>query len=211
MRIRMIALSAALTMAALLPAGPAAAGRPDFSIGLGAGYFLPFGDWKAHRYAGVDQFTGNVTFQGDFEVRWSRLLGFAVNGGYAYLGTGEWEDYAALYGDAVDANASIFYIGALWKPCLWEDAYNELSLLMGINFSVPSGQETFGETTYDYDFMKDKMGYLFGIEYARDISRSTALMVSLPVLMIPSGVEYADGLKYMVTGLPLTAGVRFRF
>jgi hypothetical protein len=207
----MIALSTFLAMAALLPAGPSVAGRPDFSIGLGAGYFLPLGDWKAHRYAGLDQFTGHVCFQGDFEVRWSRPLAFAVDGGYIHLGTGEWEDYAALYGDAVDASASIFYVGLLWKPCVWEDRYNALSLLLGVNFSAPAGQETFEKDTYDYDFMKNKVGYQLGVEFARDISYSTALTVSVSGLFIPSGVEYADGLKYTIVGLPLTAGVRFRF
>lgn len=212
MKTRAIALTAIVSLASLLGAAlPSAAGGAEYSIGIGAGYFLPLGDWKAHRYAGVDQFTGHMAFQGDFEIRWSRLLGFAINMGYAHLGTGEWSDYAASMGDAVDATASIFFAGVMWRPHVWEDRYNALSLVIGFNYATPAGQETFEDITYDYDFMKAKVGYQLGVEFERDISRSMALMVSFSGLIIPSGIEYADGLKYTITGLPMTAGVRFRF
>jgi len=201
-------LALAALLCAALPSGSVAA---EYSIGIGAGYFMPLGDWKAHRYAGVDQFTGHIAFQGDFEIRWSRLLAFAINSCYAHLGTGEWSDYAASLGDPIDASAYIFCVGIMWKPHLWEDRYNALSLLVGFNYSEPSGQETFENITYDYDFMKAKFGYQLGLEFERDITPSAALMVSISGLIIPSGVEYADGLKYTITGMPLTAGVRFRF
>jgi hypothetical protein len=208
----MIALVMGLSTAVLLPAAnPPASCAAEYSIGIGAGYFLPVGDWKEHRYAGVDQFAGHVAFQGDFEIRWSRLLGFALNAGYDHLGTGEWSDYAASRGDAVDASAFIFHAGIVWRPHLWEDRCNALSLLVGFNYSAPTGQETFEEITYDYDFMKDKIGYQLGLEFEHDISESLALMVSVSGLIIPGGVEYADGVSYTITGLPMTAGVRFRF
>jgi hypothetical protein len=205
-------LFGALSLSALLSAAvssPAEGART--SIGFGAGYFFPFGDWKTHRYGGFDQFGGGVTFQADTEIRFTQHLGMALNAGYINLGTGAWEDHAASGGDVLNASAYIFYAGVQFKPHLWEDRLHTFALLLGLNYCLSSGRETFQGTTYDYDFMKNKLGYLIGAEFARDISRNTALTISVSALIIPGGVEYADGLSYTITGVPLTAGLRYRF
>lgn len=199
-------------MAALLPAAwPSAAGGVEISIGLGAGYFIPVGDWKTHRYADVDQFTGHIVVQGDLEFRWSRLLGFELSGGYLTLSTGDWEDYAASQGDAVDASAYVLYWGVDFKPHLLETEHSALSLLAGLNVCFPSGQERFENMTYNYDFLKYAFGLRFGLEFERDVSRNIALMASFSSIIMPGSVEYADGLSYTIATLPLTAGIRFRF
>lgn len=195
----------------LLVAGPVSAGKTEVSIGLGAGYFFPFGDWKAHRYAEIDQFGGSLAIQGDFEIRFTRRFGMALAVGYFNLDTSKWENYAALWGDDIDASAQIVYIGLQFKPHMWEDSRHTLALILGLNYCFPSGRETFQSTIYNYDFMKIKFGYQIGIELDRYLSSNVAITVSVSGLIIPNGIEYADGLSYTVMGVPVTAGIRYRF
>ncbi len=212
MKTRAAAIIIVVSLAIVLSAAlPAASDGSEVSIGFGAGYFFPLGDWKAHRYADIDQFGGGFTFQADTEIRFTRRLGMAMIAGYINLDTGAWEDYAASNGDAVDASASIFYLGVQFKPHIWENRLHTLALMLGLNYCFSSGRETFQGKTYDYDFMKNRFVYLLGAEFDRDISSNTALMVSASVLIIPGGIEYADGLSYAITGVPVTAGIRYRF
>ncbi len=113
----------------------------------------------------------------------------ALTAGYIDLSTGAWEDYAASNGDIIDASAYIFYVGAQFKPHLWDDRLHTLALILGLNYCLCSGRETFQGTTYDYDFMKNKLGYLFGVEFDRDISPNTAFTISASVTVIPGGIR----------------------
>lgn len=212
MRTRAAVIIIAVSLAAILSvAGPASADKTEVSIGLGAGYFIPFGDWKAHRYADIDQFGGGIAVQGDFEIRFTRRFGMALAAGYINLDTSDWENYAASWGDDVDASAQIVYIGLQFKPHVWKDRRHTIALLLGVNYCIPSGRETFLGTIYDYDFMKSSFGYLIGVELGRNLNRNVAITVSVSGLFIPNGIEYADGLSYTVMGVPVTAGIRYRF
>jgi hypothetical protein len=202
----MILLAAAL---AAVPAGPASG--TGVSLGLGGGYFFPSGDWTAHPYGGFDQFGGSYTIQGDVEIRFTRMLGMALSGGYIDLSMSEWKDYASSRGDVLDASASILIFGVQFKPHLWDDEFHTLAVTAGLNYCIINGRETFHGDTYDYDFLKDSLGYTIGVEFDRDISENTALTVSASVLIVPGGIEYADGLKHTVAGLPLAVGIRHWF
>jgi len=94
---------------------------------------------------------------------------------------------------------------------MWEDSRHTLALILGLNYCFPSGRETFQSTIYNYDFMKIKFGYQIGIELDRYLGSNVAIAVSVSGLIIPNGIEYADGLSYTVMGVPVTAGIRYRF
>lgn len=182
------------------------------SLGLEVGYFFPVGDWKEHRYAtGADQFRGSVAAGLDLEVRLFQSVGVAANIGYLRLGVGDWEKYAANRGDIVDASASMVHVGVLIKPYLWMDRYNVVKLRLGASLFFPSGQESFDRFTYEYDFLVTRLGYVAGIEFDRSLNRNTALALRISGIVVPSGVQYADGEKHSIVAFPITLGVRFHF
>jgi hypothetical protein len=190
---------------------PGAAAGADASFGIGAGYFFPFGDWTKHRFAGVDQFGGGIAVDMDFEWRVVPRLGLAMNAGYVRLGVGEWEDYAAAQGDDVDASAQMLNFGILVKPYLWFNDRQSLKLDLGLGVFFPDGKETFDDITYDYDFLKTKLGVSIGLEFDHSFNRNVALQIKASCVLVPSGVEYADGLSYTITGAPITVGLRYYF
>lgn len=203
-----VALVLCLMVTTLLP-GTAAGGEASF--GVGVGYFFPFGDWTRHRFAGVDQFGGGVAVDMDFEWRVVPRLGLAASAGYVRMSVGEWEDYAVGQGDAVDASAQMLNIGILVKPYLWSNNRQSLKLDMGLGVVFSTGKETFDNITYDYDFLKTKLGVSTGLEFDHSFNRNVAFQIKASGVFVPSGVEYADGLSYAIRGAPLTVGVRYYF
>ena len=202
----------AIAVCVLAPAGIGPASAADVSFGVTAGYFQPVGDWAQHRYApGVDQFSGGIALGADFEWRVIPRLGLAVNGEYVHLSTGEWEDYAGAQGDAVDASFQMAHYGILLKPYLWSKHGRALKLALGVNVFVPDGKETFEGLTYEYDFLKTKLGYILGVEWAYPVGGTADLALCASYVFAPNAVEYADGLSYTLGGAELTAGARFHF
>lgn len=190
---------------------PAVAGRTEFSMGLGGGYFFPLGEWNEHPYAGVDQFGGSLTAHMDFELRFTRHIGMAIDIRFSNLDTGAWEDFAASAGDNVDALANIVQFGLQFKPHPWEDRWHSLAIMLGMYYCVVYGQEEFDDTEYEYDFLKNRFGYQLGVELNRYINRNVAFTVSVSGTFIPNAVDYVSGVDHDVIGVPVTVGVRYVF
>ncbi|NIM20785.1 MAG: hypothetical protein GTO51_11240 [Candidatus Latescibacteria bacterium] len=190
----------------------AAGAERKYSVGLDGGIFLPTGTWKEHPFASrVDQFQKDYVIRFDIEARYWQRLGLGIDFGFIALDAGDWERYAAEQGDAITASASIFYTGIVFKPYLWFDENNLLKLNLGFNIFASSGEEAFGRFTYDYDFLGTDVGFLFGIEYNYILNENIAIALKPAVVLIPTGLEYADGDPDAITGFPLTAGIRFLF
>jgi hypothetical protein len=182
---------------------------PHLRLGLDAGYFQPFGEWTEHRYAlGAGLFGGSATFRGEVELR-MRKWGIALNAGYTNLNTGAWEDYARARGDAIDASASLVQFGLLLKPYLKTRRPHIVKLELGLIYSLLNGEERFAGRRFDYDFMKSGFGFMAGVGYDRYLSQSTALTLRAGGVFVPGGVQYADGVKYGLNGMPVTVGIRF--
>jgi hypothetical protein len=190
-----------------------AAAESRTSVGLDLGYFLAAGDWKTHRFAsGVDQFKGDFAVQVDLEVRVARWAGISLNAGYFGLDPSEWESFAASQGDQLSCSGRAFHAGLVLKPYILTDDYNTVKLDLGANVFFLEGEETFGNLTYDYDFLSEhRLGYIAGIEYDRMVNDHIAVTLKMAGVFVPSGVEYADGRSHMVTGFPFTVGARFHF
>jgi len=178
-------------------------------IGIDAGYFQPLGTWTDHRYArGVDLFRGSVAFNVDLERR-MRRVGVALNAGYANLNAGAWEDYAAAKGDRIESSASLLHFSALLRPYLKTSKPDVVNLELGVLYLLPQSQERFANRSYDYDFLTRGFGFIAGLRYERYLNRTTALALRISGVLVPSGVQYADGEKHLLSGLPITMGIRF--
>lgn len=183
------------------------------SLGLDVGYCLPFGDWTNHRFAnGVNQFESGLAFRGDLNLKVGRKFALAITGGYIDLNATDWEDYARKKGDQIKASSSAAYVGLLLKPHLLISHPDVIVLELGAGLFFLNGQETFNGMTYDYDFLKGtRFGIIAGLEYGRFLSESFALSFRATGLIVPSGIQYADGLEHTITAVPITAGVRVFF
>ena len=183
------------------------------SVGVHVGYFLPLGDWNKHRFApNIDQFGGNIGFGGDLEIRLSDRWGLAITGGYSKLDVSEWEDFARAAGDDVTASASVGHIGLLLRPYLGTSRPDIIKIELGASLVFTKGKETFGRFSYEYDFLKSTVvGILLGIEYDRFLSENIALAARISSMIVPSGIEYADGVDQSLIIMPLTIGMRFHF
>ncbi len=186
--------------------------RQEFSswiVGIETGYFQPLGNWTDHRYAqDVDLFQGSVAFSVDFERR-MRRVGIALNAGYANLNAGAWEDYAAAKGDRIESSASLIHFSALLRPYLKTSKPDIINLELGVSYLIPQSQERFANRSYEYDFLKRGFGFVAGLRYERYLNRTTALAFRMSGMFAPSVVQYADGEKLMLGGIPVTIGVRF--
>lgn len=192
-----------------------AAARPErthgkFSLGGGIGVFQPVGSWADHRYApGINQFTRGFTAEAVLEYQladWVGLGGVIGGGG---LGTGEWVDYAASMGSDVTASAKMFYLAALVRLYLLNRPKYMLKLDLGGGTFGPTGQESYLYFTYDYNFLKSQGLALIGLEYCLFVKPKLALAGRASLFIAADGVEYADGLKRTIYGLPITVGLRF--
>lgn len=191
-------------------AQPVEADYPRFQalVGVDVGYLLPTGEWTRHPYAPVDQFRGGITVGGDVELRPFESLGVAVVGSLSRLDTSDWEKYALLQGDDVNASAYIYHVIGVLRPYLTRDPPNLLKLEIGAGFFAGNGQESFGGEHYDYDFLVNQFTFVIGIQYDRFVGRRTALAFRLPLLVAPDGVQYASGQRHTVVAAPLTLGIR---
>jgi hypothetical protein len=65
---------------------------------------------------------------------------------------------------------------------------------------------------FEYDFFSTtRIGGEGGVEFERLLGGDFALTVRLSVIVVPSGVSYADGETRTLISLPATAGVRMFF
>ena len=183
------------------------------SIGVRIGYSLSAGDWNKSRVApDVSLFKGSFTFGGDLEFRLSERLTLAIDGGYGPLNGSDWETYTAGTGDTVSVSASIGYAGILLRPYLKISGPDLIRLQVGPVMLFASGHETVNGRTYNDDFFRSvKFGGEGGIEYDRMLGDNVAASLNVAAIVIPSGVEYADGESRTVIALPVTLGVRFYY
>jgi hypothetical protein len=181
------------------------------SIGFDGGYFLPLGEWKTHRYAeGIDQFQGNFKIGSEFEIKRNKI-GIGFIGSYSRFDLSEWEQYAQLKGDIVDASASTYELGILLKYYLLEQKTNLASIDLGANYLFLNGRETFNSYSYNYDFLWSKFGFTVGISFKHLLADNLALNFNLRGVLLLEGIKYADGLTYDMIGLPSTIGIRYIF
>lgn len=184
---------------------------PSSSIGGHLGFALPMAGTK-HRYADVNQFGGSILFGGDLEIKTSDKVGLAISGGYAKLDLSKWEDFAIARGDQVSASASMSYVGLLLRPYLKASKPDIIKLEFGPALVFTNGNETFGKFSYDYDFFQStSVGILVGVEYDRFLSDNLALAARITSMIVPSGIEYADGKSQTIIIMPFTVGMRFHF
>jgi hypothetical protein len=182
---------------------------PVFALGIEAGFFQPTGEWANHPYAaGIDWFGRGTIFRAEFEIK-ARRMGIAFNGGYTQLDLRAWEDYAKARGDMLDAGAAIAFGGAVLKFYLIDGKPNSFHLELGLNYLAPTGYERFAFRTYDYDFLKARLGFAAGLGYTHFLNAHTAITLRAGGLFAPSGIEYLDGEKHALSGLPLMLGLRF--
>jgi hypothetical protein len=184
--------------------------RGKFSVGLHAGMFLPMGAWTEHRFApGVNQFQKGIYGGGILEMELGSRVGLGLEFGYEKLDVGDWVDYAALKGDRISASAEMGHIGILLRPYLLKRTRDLLKLDFGFALVFPSGQETYAPTTYTYDFMKANIGFVTGLEFDHFVSARMAIAGRLNVIMVSSGIKYADGVSHAIYGLPVSVGIRY--
>jgi hypothetical protein len=181
------------------------------SLGLDFGYFIPVGDWNSHRYAeGVDLFKGGLSVAGEFEFRLFKIP-LALFMSYTRFNLDDWIAYARENGDEISASASMYGYGLLFKFYFLKKARNFLEFNLGMGFFNFQGQESFAGYTYDYNFLTDEAGFIGGLGYKRLLSPRFALCIAVKCIAIIEGIRYADGQRYDIVGLPVTAGVRFIF
>ncbi len=186
--------------------------HPNVSVGVRGGFAWPLGDWKAHRFAPVDQFQGGLTVGGDLEIRLTQQMCLGIVADYTRLDVGEWEDYAASRGDDVTASASVISLALTLKPHLIDHRPSVLSLDIGFAIAFPSGKEQSDRFVYEYDFLRNPgFGALLGLEYAHLIGDNFAVTIRAAAMFIFSGIGYADGIDNNLTLAPVTGGVRFYF
>jgi hypothetical protein len=183
------------------------------SLGLRIGYPFFVNDWNKVRYLpDVNLFKGQFTFGGDLEFPITDRLGLAIDGGYQPLDGGDWETYASARGDTLSVNASFGYVGIVLKPHIWTEGPDALQVEVGPVMLFRSGNETLNGVRFTYDFFNSvKYGGEGGIEYDRKFSEGIAASLRFAGIVVPSGIEYADGETRTVIALPITLGVRFYF
>ena len=181
------------------------------SLGLRAGYAWPVGEWMQHRFAPVDQFDAGLSFGGDIEIRLSEKGYLAILVDHTQLDVSAWEDYAASQGSVVDASASITQLGLAMRVNLMDTGSSSaLKLDIGALVALQTGQETTGRYSYEYDFMKNPAFGLFGaLEYVYLFSPKVGLTLRGSIAFVLSGIDYADGIEYIVMLAPVTGGLRF--
>jgi len=207
-----------LTFVCTLAAPPGLLGQTDnesarSSVGLRGGYAWTPGEWADSRVAqGVAIFGGGLSFGGDIEFRLSTKLTLALDGGYTIFDGSDWEAYAESKGDHLSVTASMFYAAVLLRPHVKVTGSDRLRLELGPVVVFPDGKETFGGKTYAYDFYgTTRFGGMGGIEYQRLLNEDIAATVRASVIIVPSGVKYADGESRTLIALPVTIGIRFFF
>jgi hypothetical protein len=204
-----------LLIAASLPclalAGPGPAPDKTNSLALNFGYFAPLGDWKAHPYApGVDLLKGGFTLGGELE---GHLIGinFALFMNYTRFGMGDWVDYARSQGDYITASTSMVSTGLLAKFYFMRSWASFMDFDLGFAYCAFNGHESYDTYSYDYNFLRDEVGMVFGLGFWQTMSPSLALTLNIRTLILFEGVRYPDGVQHDIYGMPLTAGLRYLF
>lgn len=181
------------------------------SLALRCGYSWLQGDWTYNRVApAVKFFKGAVAFEADLEFGLTERMAIALQGGYVGLDMSDWQNYASSRSGAMSASASMAYGGVLLRPHLKVSEPDIITMEIGPAALFASGKESVGGRFYNYDFFKSiKVGVQGGMEYLRILNESLGLSLKVSGIVVPSGVEYADGESRTVTVLPITLGIRF--
>ncbi len=183
------------------------------SLGFRAGYGFTGGDWTKSRVAPIiQQFGSGVSFEGDLSIplapRWALMLG----GGYTYLDGSKWEQFAYLKGDAVTMSASITQLSLLMRPYLFSSPAENLSFEFGLVGTFENGSEVVDGQYYEYDFFNSfRIGGQVALEYDKLLSQDFAFTLRAGAVVIPNGLNYADGESRTITYFPVTAGIRVLF
>jgi hypothetical protein len=184
--------------------------RSRVSIGLRVGYAWPIGDWTTHRFAPIDQFSSGLTFGGDLEIRTGPAGGIAIIVEHTPLDVTAWEDYAASNGAVVEASASVTFLGLALRTIPADVYPTSFKLDVGAMVALQSGKESTGLYTYEYDFMKNPgFGLFTALEFMYLLSPKVGLTVRGSIGFVFSGIQYADGVEYIVMLAPVTGGLRF--
>jgi len=191
---------------------PGGESRGRFSFGANIGTFEPRGDWADHPYAkGVKQFSRGLFMEGIIEFEVAKWGGFALSFGGCGLGTSDWVDYAASQDDQITASARMYLFGVYFRPYLLNRPTGILKLDVGCGSLSPSGSENYNDLhiSYDYDFLKSGLVLITGFEYCHFFKPNLAVALRAGLLYADGAVEYADGPKHSIFGMPLTVGIRF--
>jgi hypothetical protein len=182
------------------------------TIGLDAGYFLPYGEWNQHRYAqGIDQFGGGYYISGVFSYRFQPRLGALAYAFYSPIDVSDWEKYAQKQGDTITASAYATGMLLGMQIYLLEQKPNLLSLDLNWGWIYLSGKETFEEFSYHYDFLQSSLAVSLGIVYSVLLSENFAFALTARGFYVFKGINYSDGESFDVIMLPVTAGIRYVF
>jgi hypothetical protein len=201
---------AALLVLAL--AGACRGGEPlEISVSGSLGYFVPLGDWTAHRFDnGVDQFQGGFTATPELELKVGDIA-FGLIYSYTKLGTSDWEDFVAQQGDVLDATASLNQFAGVVRYYMVDGAANRLALEGGLSYVELGGSERYLGYEYEYDFLQSGLGYLVGAGFQHSFDERFAIVLPVRLLWRPEGVEYPEGKSNDVLGVLFQPGFKLTF
>jgi len=208
-----LAFAAALAPAFISPARAGDDWSSRWSAGIYGGYALSTGDWKDHHYAeDVRQFNTDFSMTFDISLRLSEGWGLDFQTIYLRLNTNDWEDYVQSLGDRFSAQAGCLITPLVMRYAAWSDVRNQVSLLAGMGLAFGSGKESYNGISYDYDFLRGvDFAAIFGSEYNLMLKPPTALAVRGSLILIPSGVHYANERGRTIVAFPISVGLRFFF
>ena len=214
-RFELICLCTVVVLVLSAVVGPSPAygrrGRLNPTLEVHGGFFLPAGDWAAHRYAaGVDHFRGGLTGGGELAIA---VLGLRIGLYYDYsrLGTSQWEDFARRQGDDIAAAASMKDLGCRFHLDLWRDRRSSASMNLSVGHLSMGGTESYAGRTFDYDFLHGGLSLGFGVGFTRVMAPHLALALRTGFNMVVEGIGYADGEQRDVYWFPATLGLIYRF
>lgn len=183
------------------------------SIGFRAGYGLPVGEWAKSRVAPeIQYFTGDLACEGDISIRLGQKWAVVIGGGYMRLNGSKWEEYARSSGDNVSISGSMTNVSFSFRPYLLASPSNQIAFELGAIGLFASGEEEVNGQTYNYDFFSSfRIGLQGALEYDRIMSEAVALTFRVGAVVVPDGMNYADGESRTIIYVPMTAGIRFLF
>ena len=201
----------AMTLLAILAYPGVGRGSVEVSAVGKLGFFLPLGDWYAHRYVdGVDQFQGSYVLCPEVEIKFSDI-GISVLYSYADLQTTEWEDFVNGQGENLYASGSISQLGGVLAYYFVNTQRNCAYIEGGLCYVSLVGKEQFRGFNYDYDFLQSGLGYLAGAGYQFAFNRRLSLLLTARFLWEPEGIRYPEGKTYDVYGIYFLPGLKLTF
>jgi len=191
-------------------ATPVGSSRAGLVLGLDGGVQVPVSDWTQHPYAiGIDQFAPGFYARLMTEGRLGGAVSLLVGAAYGQFDVKEWVSYAREQGVDIDASAEAAWLDLALSAGHRTSSIVTLKLTFGVTWFIPNGRETFGGATYEYSFLRSRLGMLGGLELDYRMGRSVGLALGATLRYVPNGVQYASGLTRNVIVVPVTIGLRF--